>query len=34
MIYVDKMALRVYDFAKRRLGLDDRLISRFLKRFS
>lgn len=34
LIFADKKALRAYDFAKRRLGLDDRLISRVLKWFS
>jgi hypothetical protein len=34
MIYADKKALRMYDFFKRRFGLDDRLVSRILRRFS
>jgi hypothetical protein len=34
MIYADKKALRMYDFVKRRFGLDDRLVSRILRRFS
>ncbi len=34
LIYADKMALRFYDYLKRRLDLDDRLVSRVLKWFS
>jgi hypothetical protein len=30
LIYADKMALRAYDIAKRRLGFDDRWVSRLL----
>ena len=33
-IFADKMALRFYDFAKRRLGLDDRTTARILKLIS
>ncbi len=33
-IFADKMALRLYDFAKRRLGLDDRTTARILKLIS
>lgn len=33
-IFADKMALRLYDFAKRRLGLDDRTTARILKLLS
>jgi Rps23 Pro-64 3,4-dihydroxylase Tpa1-like proline 4-hydroxylase len=33
-IFADKMALRAYDFAKRRLGLDDRTTARILKLIS
>jgi hypothetical protein len=33
-IFADKMVLRLYDFAKRRLGLDDRMTARILKLLS
>lgn len=33
-IFLDKLALRVYDFAKRRLGFNDALVSKILKRLS
>lgn len=33
LIFFDKLALRAYDFARRRLGLDDRLLSRILRWF-
>lgn len=34
LIYADKKALRIYDFLKRRLNLDDRLVSRLLRWWS
>jgi hypothetical protein len=33
-IFLDKMALRAYDFMKRRLGFDDKFISKILKMIS
>lgn len=33
MIFLDKMALRAYDFGRRRLGLSDRVVSKILRFF-
>jgi hypothetical protein len=33
LIYLDKQALRLYDRAKRRLGISDARMDRFLRRF-
>lgn len=33
LIFLDKLALRIYDFGRRRLGLSDRLVSKILRWF-